>query len=247
MTDYSDVLRRLSLDNWVYERWFMPPSSVEMHPVVMEIEEAISNSGLEQHPFFDRAIASPAALRLWATQELVMTNAFSQIVLMATASVVNVHLRTMIGQVAFGEHGGAKGGIARRAHPWLLEQLRDSMGIPTNEVRPAPATIKLIDRLASATTDPLTAVAWIGVGNERLIIPEYTAVKRCFEACMPNVKYKKFLDANLHEDVAHTRMCYEFASALLHEGGDVKLYKQEALASIQGRLRYFDELLASLP
>ena len=244
--DARYVLDRLRLDEWEYGTWFMPPPTTELHSAVDDVERYIQSRQLEDHPFFKAAYESEKALRLWVCQELIITNAFSQIVLFSAATLVNVHLRSMLTDVAFGEHGIVRNRIAQRAHPWLLNQLRESMDIAMDEVRPAPATLALIKRLAESTNHPLKAVAWIGVGNERLIIPEYSAIKLCFEHCLPKVNYREFLDANLNEDMGHSRLCYEVASALISLGADPDHFRQEAMASIDSRIQYFDELLQSL-
>jgi hypothetical protein len=241
--DASYVLDRLRLDQWDYGVWFMPPPTTDLHPAVDEVEAYIQSQKLEDHAFFKAAYESERALKLWVCQELIITNAFSQIVLFSAATLVNVHLRSMLTDVAFGEHGVVRNRLANRAHPWLLNQLRDSMNIAMDEVTPARATRSLIKRLAESTNHPLTAVAWIGVGNERLIIPEYTAIKSCFEHCLPNVNYREFLDANLNEDIGHSRLCYEVASALIALGADADHFRREAIASVDSRIQYFDELL----
>ncbi|KAF0246870.1 MAG: hypothetical protein FD180_229 [Planctomycetota bacterium] len=243
MTSADQAFANLSLDSWHYERWFLPPADQSIHPIVNEIEQHISSRHLELHPFFSLAESSKLALELWVCQELVMTNAFSQIVLAAASSIVNVHLRAMLSEVAFGEHGVFRNGAARRAHPWLLNQLRESMGIAMDAVKPAGPTLRFIRRLVEASAKPLSGVAAIGVGNERLIIPEYTAIKKCFAKCAPIVNYDEFLDANLSEDVGHSQLCYELASAMIAMGASVEEYRKAAIASVDSRIAYFDELL----
>jgi hypothetical protein len=235
---------RLRLSDWRYEDWFLPAPEAGLHPVVSDVESYVESRHLDSHPFFELARHSEPALRLWVCQELVMTNAFSQIVLFAASALVNVHLRAALTEVGFGEHGTVRGGVAKRAHPWLLNQLRESMGIPMSDVIPAPATVAFIERLALAATEPLSAVAAIGVGNERLIIPEYTAIKHCFESCVPHVNYRPFLDANLNEDIGHSELCYQLASALIALGEEAQAFLAAAIASVESRVRYFDELAA---
>jgi len=237
----------LALESWHYDSWFMPPPQVPLHPVVEEIEAYIDEVALQRHPFFDKARQSPDALILWVSQELVMTNAFSQIVLNAASRIVNVHLRAIFAEVAFGEHGVVRHGMAKRAHPWLLEQLRSTLSIPKDHVVPRKMTVDFIDRLVVASRTPAGAAAAIGVGNERLIIPEYSAIKECFAALMPTVAYQPFLDANLTEDISHSRLCYELASSLIACGVAPSEFLTQAKGAIQSRVRYFDELCLAAP
>jgi hypothetical protein len=160
------------------------------------------------------------------------------------AQIPNVHARAVLTEVAYGEHGRSRGGLALKSHPWLLDQLRSSLGIDRADVRPVAATLGFIERLAvHVAADPLTAVAFVGVGNERLIVPEYTAIERCFEHLVSEADFAPFLHANLHEDIVHARLCYELAMALITTPHDEDRYRSAAIASVDSRVRYFDELL----
>ncbi|WP_155372680.1 iron-containing redox enzyme family protein [Catellatospora vulcania] len=238
------MIDSLKLENWVYSEFFDVPTDVELDPAVEELETYIDEIRLQEHPFFSSAMADVEALRLWVSQELVMTNAFSQIVLSAASAIQNVHLRAVLAEVAYGEHGALKGSKAAKSHPWLLNQLRDSLNISPEEVRPMPPTVRFVERLVHFLDDPLTAVAAIGVGNERLIIPEYTAVRKCFSNLLPNAVFQPFLDANTTEDIVHSRLCYEAASRMiaLSNGNSRKLYLEAGKSSIDSRVKYFDEL-----
>jgi len=227
---------------WRYEEYFTPPQMPQRHPVVLEAEEYVNARHLELHPFFDIAVKSPEALRIWVTQEIVMTNPFSQIVLKAASLFKNVHLRAMLNAVALGEHGHVKNGIAKASHPWLLHQLRESLSIPTSDVYPYPETIGFLQGLSDDCKNPIEAVAAIGVGNERLIIPEYDAIKRCFAACCPDADYRPFLDANINEDVVHSDLLYDVASCLIMGGASPKTYIDAAVRGVDRRYQYFDRL-----
>lgn len=241
----TDVLPpdMLMLDAWNYRKFFLP-TDTPMHPVVDEVEKYIVSRDLSRHPFFGYARRDRGALELWLAQELVMTNAFSQIVLAAASRVQNVHVRSILVEVAAGEHGHVRSGVAKRAHPWLLHGLRDSVGLPMEDVKPAAPTIEFIRRLEeSSRAHPLAALAWIGVGNERLILPEYKAVKECFAVTWKDADYEPFLQANLTEDVVHSRLCYTAASTLIANEDDARYYYDQAVASIEARWSYFDALL----
>ena len=81
-----------------------------------------------------------------------------------------------------------------------------SLGFDRDQVWPRPPTIRFIERLSQRLYNPLEAIAFIGIGNEKLIEPEYAAIRRCFETLMPKAEFNPFLDANIKEDLA-TRSC----------------------------------------
>lgn len=240
----SLVSDRLSLTSWQYTRFFLP-SDVQMHSVVEEIEAYIERRDLASHEFFIVAGRDRRALELWLSQELVMTNAFSQIVLSAASLEQNVHVRAILVEVAAGEHGHVTKGLAKRAHPWLLHKLGESVGLTMDAISPMSPTISLIRRLDEKSREStLAALAWIGVGNERLILPEYKAVKSCFSQIWSDADYEPFLQANLTEDKVHSRLCYQAASILIAgDQAQADDYYTEAVASIEARWNYFDELL----
>lgn len=236
----------LGLESWDYGSFFDPVRHSSLHSAIQGAEAAVADAKLDQHPFFTSAAASRAALELWVSQELVMTNAFSQIVLAAASRIQNVHARAIMTEIAYGEHGRAKAGFAKGAHPWLLERLRASVDLPRERVSPLEPTMRFISRLTASLADQLTAVAYIGVGNERLIDPEYTAIERCFRSLIPNGDFGPFLHANLNEDIRHSHLCYELASIMIRTEKDAKKYLKAARQSIASRVRYFDELQSTV-
>jgi hypothetical protein len=239
------LIESLGLQSWAHSEFFLPTEISEIHPVVEKIEQYIASAALDQHPFFAEAKVNTNALLLWASQEIVMTNAFSQIVLFAASRVRNVHVRAVLAEVAYGEHGRCKHGLAAKSHPWLLEQLRTSVELSWEKVTPHPATISFIGRLCEFLENPLSSIAGIGVGNERLIEPEYKAIKHCFAAKFPGANFAPFLDANLSEDLTHSRLCYEAATALIVSDDDATKFLGSACRSVDSRVQYFDQLLRS--
>jgi hypothetical protein len=234
----------LGLDDWDYAAYFDPAADASScTPIDDEVERYIEEVELEKHPFFDRAISNRSTLALWVSQELVMTNAFSQIVLSAAAQCRNVHARAVLTEIAWGEHGRMRNLVANRAHPWLLEQLRESVQLPREQIRPLDPTIAFIERLSAQVGNTLDAVAFIGVGNERLIVPEYTAVERCFEALWPESDFKPFLQANLDEDIWHSQLSYILANMLISNNAERQSFLAATQDAIGSRVRYFDELL----
>lgn len=234
----------LDLNDWTYQDYFLPLPDGGLHPVIARIEEYITAIDFRALPFFQLARTSKLALELWVTQELVMTNAFSQLVLRAASEIKNVHLRAVLCEVATGEHGRVRRGIARRSHPWLLNELRESIDLDMRRVMPIGATATFLRALEETTSNPLEAIAAIGVGNERLIVPEYESVKECFALVWPEALHEPFLNANIDEDVVHARLCYEAASRLIAAGADPDDFDRAARSSIDNRLLYFAELHA---
>lgn len=233
----------LGLASWSYADFFSPPTGLGLHPIIKEVENYILNIKLENHEFFIEASHNKAALRIWMTQELVMTNAFSQIVLNSASKIKNVHERSMLTEVAFGEHGIARNGFAKRSHPWLLNLMRESSGLDVVEVYPLNSTVNFIQRLHEGCGTALSAVAYIGVGNERMIIPEYTAIIKCFDEQWPEVNYEPFLAANLKADIGHSELCYQLASIFIAKGSSAEEFYQYATASVDSRYQYFSDLL----
>ncbi len=231
----------LGIANWRYSKFFdrMPEPRFDLTD---GLERLVADAALEKHEFFARAHQSTAALRLWVSQELVMTNAFSQIVLRAASQIENVHARAILAEIAYGEHGRARKGFAKRAHPWLLDQLRESVGLLKEEIRPLAPTVGFIGRLVDRICDPLEAVAFIGIGNERLIAPEYEGIRSCFENLLPKADFEPFLRANIDEDITHSRLCYELAGFLIATENERRRFLDAAKESIESRITYFDEL-----
>jgi hypothetical protein len=228
--------------SWDYDEYFQPVGTPTRHPVIFEADKYVENLHVERHPFFSVAMRSTEALELWVTQELVVTNPFSQLVLRAASLFNNVHLRAAVTEVAVGEHGRVKNGNAERSHPWLLHLLRESLSIPPAQVYPYEETEEFIEGLSNDCRSPIEAVAAIGVGNERLIIPEYEAIKRCFAECRPSADYRAFLDANIKEDVTHFNLMYDVAARLLTMGAEPNLYRDAAIRAVDRRYHYYDRL-----
>lgn len=234
----------IGLADWDYATFFDPATAkLSCAPINDEVERYVEEAQLEKHPFFDRAISNRSTLALWVSQELVMTNAFSQLVLGAAATCRNVHARAVLTEIAWGEHGRMRDLVAKHAHPWLLEQLRESVHLPRDVVCPLGPTIAFIERLSAHIGDALEAVAFIGVGNERLIVPEYTAVERCFEALWPDSDFKPFLEANLNEDIWHSELSYILANMLITNNNERERFLVASQEAIKSRVEYFDELL----
>ncbi len=231
---------------WQYDEWFAPAPSTGSHPVLALADELVACCQIEKHPFFEHAAQSRQALRVWVAQELAVTGPFSQLLLTLAAEIRNVHIRAMIVEVAYGEHGTPGVSIASAAHPWLLDKLRGSMNLPPQELAILPETRLFLARLREiCDISPLAAIGALGIGSEKLLIPEYTAARMAFEASWPECEYQTFLDANIEDDTSHAVLMSNAAGALIALGSDPEHYLKGARVSIDARMAYYTTLLTS--
>lgn len=246
-------MNELSLDDlarwqeeWRYDDWFIPVVGDTEDVVIAEAEEYVQRCGIENHPFFELAASSRYALQEWVSQELIITGPISQLMLQVGAQLNNVHLRSQLVTVVSGEHCVVRQGTAKRAHPWLLHRLRESMGISPQHVRPRQETLRFLAVLAEECLGGLTGIAAIAIGNERLVVPEYSAVKRSFASAWPSSEYEAFLDANIYEDERHARLLAEVAALMISKGGSPDAFLAAAKRSVDARIEYYDSLSASV-
>lgn len=243
----SDLLREILSEDagkqWSYSDWFEPSSASDAHQVIALGEEYVEQVAIENHEFFVLASHSVEALKIWVGQELVVTGPTAKLMLRLASMIDNVHLRSRMAAVAWGEHSIPKNGIARRAHPWLLHRLGISLGVDSEAVSPLPETIAFLECIAMDCYAPLPGVAAIGLGNERLIIPEYTAVKRSFAQAAPETTYEEFLNANINEDVRHSALLREVAAVLIDSGADPNEYLSAGKRAVDARIGYYDRLV----
>jgi hypothetical protein len=243
--------KRSGASTWSHSEWFGTRAAGQRHPVLDKALSAAEDSRIDKHPFFVRASRSTAALRLWITQEMHVTGPFSQLLLQVAASIRNVHIRAMVVDVAYGEHGRMNGVVAEQAHPWLLDKLRRRAGIPTDDVVELPETAAFLEELhRECSGSPTRAVGALGVGNERLVVWEYSAVKKAFMNAWPGVGAEEFLDANIEEDSRHSALMLDAADGLINSSHDADEFYEGASSAVASRLRYYDALderLARLP
>jgi len=232
----------LELDRWEYSELFDPMPAVDYTSLMSDVRHLARSANLPSHPFFKLAAREMSALELWVTQELVMTNSFSQLVLYAAAQTCNVHARAILTEIAKGEHELVDDGGAFESHPWLLERLRESLSIERGSVRPLAPVLAFIGRLAAHVSDPLGAIAFIGIGNELIIVPEYREIERCFRAQAKDSEYQPFLEANIVADVDHARMCVQLAAKYISLGASRDAFLGLARDAIASRVTYFDDL-----
>jgi hypothetical protein len=116
------------------------------------------------------------------------------------------------------------------------------MGMAKEEVQPLPETLEFLRLLEGEVKSVIRGLAATGIGNERLILAEYTSVKSCFAACWPSSDYSRFLDANIGEDLRHSEILADVASILIAQGANGEEYYAAARQSVDSRVRYYDQL-----
>lgn len=244
MNDY--LLPRLLPDTWSVDTHFsglpIAPSELETVPGIVEARRHVANANVAEHPFFRIAETDFEALREWVRQETVITNYFSQIMMIALANIENVNIRSLVFPAVGGEHGRLKDGHAPLAHPNLLWKMVHDLGIDPASIAPRAFTVRYAEDLLPATRDPLYGLGLYGIGNETLLGPEYAAVESAFAKYVDEDIYRPFLRANIEEDKAHADIMEIAAACLIAAGADPARYDAGAEAGVAGRMRYYDGL-----
>lgn len=237
-----------SSEPWDHGESFNPPIPCERrHEGIERAIEYVALSGIGAGEFFSIAARSRLALKLWVSQEIITTGPFSQLVLKTASRIRNVHVRAMVTQVVYGEHHRVRAGVASASHPWLLDMLRRSVYISPSEIRALPETSRFLNELAEQCAgSTIRAVGALGVGNELLLLPEYSAIRRAFESAWPECDYAPFLDANIAEDKLHSELMADVGQALIDTGEDPQEFLEGAVAAVKSRLLYYDALAKRL-
>lgn len=211
-----------------------------------EIREAIAyqeDARVDEHPFFDYATSSAPALTLWAEQEYFTSATFSQVLALWVSTIDNFHIRTMVMPVLTGEHYVDVSDAARRCHPNLARNLCLSLGLDISSSTAIEPTLNFIDAMQASALSPLFGAGFLGVGNERMLVPEYGAVKACFVQCLPNADFRPFLDANIEDDKWHHALIERAATAMVSQGFNAADFVEGTKQGVDARLSYYDELL----
>ena len=201
---------------------------------------------IEDHLFFSVAKNRRDAMVLWASQEVIVTNPFSQILFQLIGNVRNVHIRSILIPIVGGEHSKVKQGTATKSHPWLIWKLCRSMGIQSADIKPTKAIVDFIEVLATSVENPMYGLGVLGIGNELMLLAEYKAVESCFDLAFPEAEYKDFLHANIGEDEVHSRLIGDAAAALVGLGFKSQDFVEGAKAGVQARVAYYDSLLTEI-
>jgi len=213
----------------------------------VEVANAIERKArIESHPFFEAAKNNRDAMILWTSQEAIVTNPFSQILFQLIGNVKNVHVRSILMPVVGGEHSKVKEGTATKSHPWLIWKLCRSLGIEAKDIKSTSAIIDFIKVLADSADNPMYGLGVLGIGNELMLLAEYSAVEKCFDSACPDADYKDFLHANIEEDEVHSKLIGNAAAALATLGHSQDDFLRGAKDGVQARVAYYDSLLIEI-
>ncbi|MEA2907915.1 MAG: hypothetical protein QOI12_5302 [Alphaproteobacteria bacterium] len=238
----------LTKETWFFDDFFAPATKaddrLEDCNAIMQGRSILDEAKIDGHPFFLYATSSRESLRVWAMQESVVTNHFSQVLFAMLALINNVHVRSILVPVVWDEHSSLRNGVAFRSHPQLLANLIADLGIEKSKIKPLPFTLRFADLLTDSISSLLYALGVLGIGNESMLIPEYIAVEKAFAAHYPKKLYSPFLRANIEEDKTHSRLLEVAAACLIRNHDDENEYVRGAHEGVNGRLQYYDALLS---
>jgi hypothetical protein len=214
---------------------------------VRAAERIVSSSNIEEHEFFSLARDNKRAVREWVAQELTVTNGFSQRLLSVAAQFSNVFIRQHLLDLIIGEHSTVgNDGVEYPAHPLLLQKAATIVGITVDQVVMRTPTAKYLDTLRRlCELGPLQALGAIGVGNELLLVREYTAARVAYTSAFSREDGAEFFDANISADGGHYELCAGAASAYCDlYNTNSRAYIDGARRAVQARVHFYDSLVA---
>jgi hypothetical protein len=235
-----------ALPGWSYARFLGVPDFELALPEIAEAAKYGDAAKVSQHPFFRLTHEKPSLLKVWAEQELITSSCFSQVITEWMATIDNCHIRTLVFPVLQGEHGRMSGHIAKRSHPYLAEKLCRSLGSDLNAISALEPTQNFIELMEESSETPLSGAGFLGIGNERMLIEEYGAVRDAFQVAWPTADFEDFLDANILDDIEHHQLIERAASALVSLGGDASTFLDHAIRGVDARMSYYDDLVRLL-
>src|SRR5215469_9780630 len=238
---YTSTVDNLN-STWTYRDYLEVPDFDFEIPEIREAESYLTEVAIDRHQFFECAAKQPEYLQLWAEQELIVSSLFSQSLAEWIGRLDNCYVRRVVLSVLVGEHGEGSLG-ATGAHPVLAESMCVSLGTKLDRIVASPATVEFVAEMKTATRHVMFGAGFLGIGNERMLIPEYSAAMRCFEIILPKASYKPFLLANIHEDSLHSELIERATRGLVSLGYDPKGFLDGAWTGVNSRVRYFDKLL----
>jgi len=235
-----------ALLDWKFDDHFNKISTsledVDTHASIVLGRQVLEMSAIHGHPFFQLARRHRTALLIWAAQECVITNHFSQVLFGLMSLIKNVHVRSLITPVVTGEHSAVKQGKAFGSHPHLLSKLIEDIGLQGELVTPLAPTIEFADFLSSSTRNLFYGLGALGIGNESMLIPEYLQIENAFSKHFPRRIYRPFLRANIEEDKEHSGLMEYAAVALFEKLKDEKDYLSGASDGVNARVKYYDQM-----
>src|SRR6266446_6156569 len=182
---------------------------------VLSAARFVRDADIGNHDFFRHANENKIAMRCWVAQELTITNAFSQRLCETAGLFANVYIRQHLLELVMDEHEFQDdAGIVHPAHPVLLQRVAGIVDLQMNAVRrlePTKRYLRILENLCSH--GPLQALGAIGVGNELLLVSEYTAARESYISSFSRKDGADFFDANISADTHHYEVCAAAASA----------------------------------
>src|SRR4051812_5334440 len=113
----------------------------DLLPEIAQAAQFAHKAHIDEHEFFERAGTSQEFVRTWISQELSITNAFSQLLLRIASMLSNIFLRVHFLEVALGEHGDPDAAqLSALPHPLLIERAAKTANIGLERVRTLEAT-----------------------------------------------------------------------------------------------------------
>jgi len=240
---------RMIAGDWKFEEYFSALDNKHAdtnNAVILQARRILNDCEISKHQFFVTARKNSNALRVWAAQEAVITNHFSQVLLCFLSQVKNVHIRSLLMPVIAGEHSEIKKGLAYGSHPNLLAKLVQDLGISTSEIRPIECTVQFANALDRSTLNWFEGLGFLGIGNEAMLVPEYEAVETAFAHHFERSIYRPFLRANIEEDKSHSDLMDQAAMFTISSEADASKYLEGARSGVASRLEYYDRLLEAV-
>jgi hypothetical protein len=236
----------MSLSGWSFDKHFRSAqqnaADAAQFPAIIEARLLLSRCEIGEHKFFSYAANHREALMWWTSQEAVITNHFSQVLFRLLSTIENVHVRSILAPVVVGEHSALREGIAYGSHPHLLSKLVVDIGIDPNSVVPLPMTVAFANALEGCVKEIPYALGFLGVGNEAMLVPEYTAIEAAFSRHYPRDVYRPFLRANIEEDINHKNLMEIAAANCINNPHESELYINGARDGINARIKYYNDL-----
>jgi len=242
--DHRTINRPLSgsQESWNHSRFLARPNFAAEVRQIDAASNYLSASRVGNHRFFEAAEDSILALQLWSEQELVISSMFSQALAAWLSSIHNCHVRAAVVPVLAGEHGTFRRFEAVGAHPALAEALCISLDSSLELIPVLAPTRHFLVELAGNAKEPMVGAGFLGIGNEKMLLPEYRAVRRCFAKRAPHSSFHDFLDANIDEDEGHHRLIELAVRGLVSIGYDAEEFLQGAIRGVDARITYLDGL-----
>jgi hypothetical protein len=214
--------------------------------IIEQARTILLECDISNHEFFVIAEESAGALKVWAAQEAVITNHFSQVLLRFLSQMKNVHVRSLLMPVVAGEHSRLKDGVAFGSHPNLLAKLVLDLGLAPHDIKPMQCTIEFGNELNRSADDWYFGLGFLGIGNEAMLVPEYEAIEKVFSMHFEREIFRPFLRANIEEDKSHSDLMDQAAMLTIQNSEEATKFLAGAEAGVLSRRKYYDRLVTEI-